>query len=63
MPIPPQTSMSHSGATHGVGSESIVNRMAQRKVVCPKHFHSRNISGFEPPLRPPSSAAAASSSS
>eukprot|EP00975_Prorocentrum_lima_P012112 2570280-Prorocentrum_lima.AAC.1 len=51
--------MSHLGATHGVGSESIVNRMAQPKVVYPKHFHSK----FEPPLQPPSSASAASSSS
>eukprot|EP00975_Prorocentrum_lima_P044462 9318476-Prorocentrum_lima.AAC.1 len=31
MPTPPQTSMSHSGAAYGIGSESTVNRMAQRE--------------------------------
>eukprot|EP00975_Prorocentrum_lima_P023643 4975553-Prorocentrum_lima.AAC.1 len=37
--------------------------MAQREVVRPKHFHSKDAPSFEPPLQPSSSAAAASSSS
>eukprot|EP00975_Prorocentrum_lima_P053249 11167903-Prorocentrum_lima.AAC.1 len=60
MPTPPQTSMSHSGAAYSIGSESVVNRMAQREVVRPKHFHSRNAPSFEPPLKPSLSAAAPS---
>eukprot|EP00975_Prorocentrum_lima_P027469 5771474-Prorocentrum_lima.AAC.1 len=63
MPIPPQTAMSHPSATYDIGSESTVNRMAQREIVRPKHFPSKYAPSFEPPLPPSSSAAASSSSS